>query len=92
MTELTSEQGEVILAATNRKSNLRELHIGFTELSTLHPQLIARAATNLKELNIKYIEMTTEQAEAVFTTIIEKSKLKILDIEGNCLSSVETTC
>ena len=87
-TELTSEQCKALFTAINEGSQLRSLDIGFHNLSTVTPLLLATAVPKLEIVDISYTELTSEQCDALFSAINEGSQLRSLQIRMNNLSTV----
>ena len=58
-------------------------------LSGVDPGLMAKAVTNLETLDIRASRLTSHQAAAVFTGVIEGSKMTELNIDWNDLSEVD---
>ena len=90
-TELTQRQAEEIFTAiSERDSQLENLDVQGNNLSSVEPNILARAVNSLKEVSFVNTKLTELQAEALLKSISTgHSQLKTLDIQYNTLSLVE---
>ena len=90
-TELTKQQMEEILTAISTgQSQLQYLDISQNNLSSVEPNILAKAMSSLKEANIRHTQLTNHQTNAVFIALsAAHSQLKNLNVECNNLSLVE---
>ena len=61
----------------------RELHVSYTDLSSVEPGLLARAVVSLEEVNIRSTELTDQQVEHILAAVGKDSRLKKFDLGDN---------
>ena len=87
--ELTQQQAVAILTSVSEGSSLAELKFFDHDLSGVDPWLLAKVVTNLKKLDVRRTKLTHQQVVAILTAISEGSKLQVLRLSMNNLSSVD---
>jgi len=88
-THLTSHQCLEIVRFSANDSKLKKLNIGFNNLSLVDPESLARSVAELEEVNLSVTHLTSEQFHAMFRFSAVDCKLKILNIAGNDMSTLE---
>ena len=82
-------QANVIFQSLAEGSNVNNLSLFNTNLSTVKPQLLARAVTEVNQITLWSSRLTTKQTEAIFGALTSNpGKLRILDLSYNDLSTV----
>jgi len=77
-----------LLRAVARHPGLKEMRVD-GDLSSVEPELLARAVVQLEEVDLRYTRLTTNQVNTIFTSMTGNCKLKTLRVCGNDLSTVE---
>ena len=88
-TQITNEQAETVFAAIAEESPLKKLILGFDNLTTIEPAVLATAVCRLEEVKMINANITSEQAITMFTAICQGSQLKRLHITNSNLSTIE---
>ena len=90
-TDLTRQQAETVSAnMCSGDIQLKSLKLAGTDLSSMEPDLLARAVSRLEQVDLRATGLTGQQAEAILTAVrAADSQLRTLDLAGNDLSSVE---
>ena len=86
---LACAQASALATALAQGVRLKRLNLFQCDVSSVVPELLARAVTNLEEVTLWHSRLTTQQVEAVFRALASSSALRRLDISYNNLSSVE---
>ena len=81
---------EDLLQAIAKHQGLRELVLGDIDLSQVDERLLARAVTRVEVLDMYDASLTCLQATAVFASIQEGTRLKVLNLVANNLSEVDS--
>jgi len=66
-TNLTPQQVEAIFAARDTSSHLKVLRIGGNNLSSLHPEVLARVTNKLETVDMKGVRLTKQQMTRILT-------------------------
>ena len=88
-TGLTPEQVEAVFAELGTSSQLEKLTMNGCNLSSLDPGVMKTASMKLEVLKVRNTRLTPQQVEALYAGLSTSSRLKVLDIECNRLSSVD---
>ena len=73
------EVSEELLEVVIRHPGLKEMRI-HTDISSVHPQLLAKAVLKLEEVELRETLLTPQQATAICTALKGNSKTKVLDM------------
>jgi len=87
--QLTPQKVTAICTAITDNSQLKSWNLSYTDLSSIRTDLLAEAVTQLEEANLAYTDLTSEQVETIFAALDKPSQLRILQMSGNNLSSVD---
>ena len=88
-THLTIQQIVAICMAMTTNSPLKILKLAKNEVNSVDDKLLAQAVNQLEEVDLYDTKLTTQQAEEILVAIITSSKLKVLNMQNNKLSSVD---
>jgi len=90
------QQVAAICTAMSGNSNLKKLNLSNnllnwdqSEMPIVDANILAQAVSKLEEVGLQYTTMNLQQVEAIFAALNTSSHLKVLDITGNDLSSVD---
>jgi uncharacterized protein YjbI with pentapeptide repeats len=87
---LTINQANAIFTAISCHCRLKSLDISGANLSSVDPDLMGQVVSKLGEANLSCTRLTNHQTLAIVTAISkEDSKIKVLDITGANVSSVD---
>ena len=75
--------------AMTTNSPLKILKLAKNEVNSVDAKLLGQAVNQLEEVDLYDTKLTTQQAENILVAIITSSKLKVLNIQNNKLSSVD---
>ena len=75
--------------AMTTNSPLKILKLAKNEVNSVDDKLLAQAVNQLEEVDLYDTKLTTQQAEEILVAIITSSKLKVLNMQNNKLSSVD---
>ena len=81
--DLTPQQIEAMFTALDTTNQLKRLHIGKKNLTSLNPHLMARVVNKLQEVDLSRAHITSQQFIAICTKMIDdsnESNLKILNL------------
>ena len=87
--KLTTQQVTVLCQVMKENSQLKSLHLGWNNLSSVEPELLASGLSKCENLNVWNTKLTTEQVTALYKVLKMNNPLKCLNLEGNSLSGVE---
>ena len=91
-TALTGHQLEEVLTAISENSSVKKLDLsGGHNMTSIAPDLLARAVSQLENVDIGGANLTNRQTEAIFDALNESTKLKVLNMEDMNLSSVDAS-
>ena len=64
-------------------------HLTFVNVSSIDPQILAKAVAQSKEVDLRHSDVTALQGETIFATVHTASRPRKLNIGYNNLSSVD---
>jgi Leucine-rich repeat (LRR) protein len=82
---LTNKQVEVIFKVLSENTKMENLHISDNDLSTVEPDILAKAANNLQGLEMNRCRLTSEQGQAIFNKMGQETKLVSLKVIENII-------
>ena len=88
-TFLSTKQLEAIFMSMCGESKLNILMLSDNNLSSVNPELLAKAITNLSNADVSNADLTPEQLTTVFEAIDQGCRLKKLNIGFNDISLVD---
>jgi len=88
-TNLTNNQIQALFQATDQSCQLKKLDLWRNNISSVEPELFARAVTILKDVNLGSTNLTNKQVTALFQKMSQNCPLKTLNLSLIKLSSVE---
>lgn len=88
-TNIHNDQAHAIFTAISLSCHLKTLQIAGINLSSVEPELFARAITKLEMANLNTTNITNDQIQALFRALHQNCQLMQLELAGNNLSSVE---
>ena len=86
---LTSQQATVLcMALDEERTHLRSINLSGNDLSSVEPVLLANATTRLQEVKLYGASLSTTQLTELCTAMSKSSRLKVLDVSCNNLSTM----
>lgn len=82
-TQLTDGQQQTIFESVVLGTKLKKLEVTCSNLSSVEPSLLARAASRLEEVSLGRAGLTSVQMEAILRALNSKARLARLDLSGN---------
>jgi len=88
-TDLTNEQVDHIFKIMHIKTRLKKLNIRGNSLRTIQSKILSSTLNKLEDVNLMSTNLTKNQAMDFFEEMSSQSNLKVLNISGNALISVQ---
>ena len=88
-TKLTTLQVTLLCQVMKSNSQLKSLNLGWNNLSSVDPQLLASVVSKTESIYLKNTNLTTKQVILLCQVVKENSQIKCLHLHNNNLSSVQ---
>ena len=80
---LTPQQLEVVFTSTYTATSLKCLDMGYNNLSSVEPKLLAEAVNKIQEVRLNWARLSIPQIEVLLASLNKNTKLKKLSLRGN---------
>ena len=81
--QLTQKQQQTLFESLALETKLKKLSVTCTNLSSVSPALLARAASKLEEISMESTGLNCQQIETVLRALNSEARLTRLDLSGN---------
>jgi len=89
-TNLTNKQVTALFQKMSQNCPLKTLNLSCINLSYVEPELLAIAVNRLEDVDLEFTDLSTEQMTSILSHVKEDTKIQVLGLGGNDLSSVES--
>merc|ERR1719186_2326897 len=86
---LTAPQVQQLFAQINQGTQLKVLSLYDNNLSAVEKGLLGKAVSGLEEVHLQGSSITAPQVQELFSQMTQGTKMKVLDLSDNDLSSLD---
>jgi len=88
-TSLSTNQSVIILKNLPKSKTMKDLNLGYVDLSEVPPHLLATSVCELEKVNLMRTKMTSEQCNVFMTRMVDCGKLKDINMNFVNLANVD---